>query len=462
MKDDERLLAHVRVRLRRGEHLLAAVSGGADSVALLLMLHSFADEGLIRLSAAHFEHGIRGRESLGDMAYVKELCARLDIPLYIGRGDVPAEAKRFGKGLEETARDMRRAFLRETLVEIGADAAALAHHADDQAETVLMRLFRGTGGAGAAGMKERQDIWFRPLLGVRRKALREFLIANGVSWREDSTNLEEITPRNRLRLKVMPVCEEIWPGAVDALARYARLQAEESDFIREKALEWLDGSAEVYAFCVCVDIRSLPHRAVTSAAIKLLMGKDAAFADVERVLSACESGSCRVTVHSERYRCAIVSAGKLWLFDPVVPNDLIPLSMGENGFPGIGSLRLEEAPCIPVRDDPFVQVLDRDALIGAKMRIWHAGDRIRPLGMHGKSRLVSDILSDKKIPAALRCRIPVIEAEDGELLWAVGGAVSERAKLLSGSRAVRLTWYFSQRDIKDLTEDNTYGARHDK
>lgn len=439
MRPDE-LTAYVRARVRRGEHILAAVSGGADSVALLCILSDIARGGYIKLSAAHYEHGIRGGESIGDMEYVKELCGKLGVRLYTGSGDVPGEAARLRKGLEETARDMRRAFLRDVLANAQADCAALAHHADDQAETVLMRLFRGTGGSGAAGMRERQDVWFRPLLGIRRDTLREYLKEKGVAWREDSTNSDEFTPRNRLRLRVMPECEAIWPGAVEAVVRYSRLQAQDSDFIDGEAVKWLRANAVSYGFCVKCSAGDMPHRAVATAAFKRICGKDAAYADIIRVLEICSSGSGTAAIRSERFGYARVIADDVWFYNDAERADEIKLKEGANILPGIGTMTLGPSDGSICYDDVNVQTLRADRLENAVMRIWRSGDRIKPFGMHGKSRLISDVLSGRKIPVPLRHAVPVVEAEDGEILWAAGGCISESAALRPGDRALRLEW----------------------
>ena len=216
-----------------GGRVLVALSGGADSVALLhLLLDAGAD-----VCAAHFEHGIRGEDSLADMAFCKELCARLRVPFFCERADVPA-ARLPGEGLEAAARRLRYAFLRRAKEEAGAKCIATAHHAGDQAETVLMHLLRGAGPAGAVGMREREgDLW-RPLLRVQKQDLVVYLRERGQDWREDATNALAETPCTALRLDILPRMEVLYPGAARALCRFSEAQAVEGDFLEEATARW--------------------------------------------------------------------------------------------------------------------------------------------------------------------------------------------------------------------------------
>ena len=218
-----------------GEYVLAAVSGGADSVALLLLLWQEARRGRIRMAAAHFEHGLRGEASLEDARFVEALCMRLGVPCVVGHGDVAALARDAGMGVEEAARQARYSFLRKEKQRIGADCVALAHHADDQAETVLMHLFRGASLDGAAGMRVRRGDLYRPLLYATRREIEEYLTGIGQDWRTDETNLEDDTPRNLLRNRVLPLIEAAYPGARAALGRFARWAALDADCLSDQA-----------------------------------------------------------------------------------------------------------------------------------------------------------------------------------------------------------------------------------
>lgn len=434
------LYARVREAFRQGETVLCAVSGGADSVALLRLLRLLESEGRIRLYAAHYEHGIRAESSVEDMRFVEALCRELGVPLAVGRGDVPGEAARLGKGIEETARDMRHAFLRAERERIGADVIALAHHADDQAETVLMRLMRGSAGAGAAGMRARENGAARPFLNVRKRSLVQYLEENGWSWREDETNGEGDTIRNALRIHVMPELEKIRPGCVEAIGRFSRLQAEESAYLQALADAWLKESAMVYPFGVFLRLNAPVPVPILRRAIKTVCGKDANFSDIERMRELCAPYGGNPMVSDARGFRAERTQDGLWIRYAVSPPEDTPLAdNGVTRFGILGDMTVSACEPIPERDDPFVQVLNADALAGARIRSFREGDRIEPLGMPGKSKLVSDLLREKGIPRPVREYVPMVE-NGGAILWAVGARVSERAKLTPGCKALRLVW----------------------
>ena len=205
----------------RGKHLLVALSGGADSVALLHMLAGQRSGLDITLSAAHVAHCIRGEAGHADAEFCRALCTRLNIPLYVEIVDVPESAARSGEGLETAARRLRYNALRKIRTAVGAELIALAHHRDDQAETVLMHLLRGCGPGGIAGMKVFTDDLYRPLLGIPKSALLEYLRSRSESFCTDLTNYDAFTPRNSLRLHGLPALEESYPQASAAIARYA-------------------------------------------------------------------------------------------------------------------------------------------------------------------------------------------------------------------------------------------------
>jgi len=442
---------------RPGEHVLAAVSGGADSVALLRLLCLLRDRGTICLSAAHFEHGIRGEESLADQRFVQDLCARWNVPLYIGSADVPAESARLRKGLEETARDLRRAFLQNTMAQIGAGSIALAHHADDQAETVLMHLLRGSGARGAGGMRERDGVWLRPLLHCRKAELIDYLAQQGCPWREDATNAEEITARNSIRLRVMPEIETIFPGAVQAIGRFAAIARQEDAFLDRLARKWVSENALTGPYGARVSLKSLPDRALLARAMKILAGDDAVHTDVERLCLLCEKGGGKLPLRG-KYAQAEAAAGEIWFLRAEIPNQKLPISpQGETKLAQWGTLRTGPGTGRIVRNDPFRQELDAQALQGACIRLWKEGDRIRPLGMGGKSRLLSDVYAGKGIPPQKRRFLPVLE-KDGEILWAVGACISETAKLTENSMAVRLEWIPARETPwKNTSDDGGFG-----
>ena len=208
---------------RRGEKVLCAVSGGLDSMCLLFMLDAWRRERGAELSAAHFNHRLRGEAADRDEAFVRDICGQWDIPLAVGREDVAGYAKREGLSTEEAARKLRYAFLRRAAADGGCERIYTAHHADDNAETVLLNLIRGTGLAGLTGMDWQRDGLCRPLLAATREELEACAAQWDIPHIEDETNADRsAAARNLLRLQVMPLLKELNPRAVEHICGAAR------------------------------------------------------------------------------------------------------------------------------------------------------------------------------------------------------------------------------------------------
>lgn len=224
--------------------VVVAVSGGADSTALLRGLVMLRDDRRLRLVAAHLDHALRD-DSADDARWVQQLCDRFDVPLHTRRVDVAAVAAERRTGLEETARDLRRTFLAEVARETGAKWVALAHTADDQAETILHRLVRGSGLRGLAGIAERSPLWdgiqlIRPLLGVSRADIEAWLRELGQDWRVDASNADPGFTRNRIRHELLPLLRRDFNPRVDDILRRLGEQARETaDLVESLAAEYL-------------------------------------------------------------------------------------------------------------------------------------------------------------------------------------------------------------------------------
>jgi tRNA(Ile)-lysidine synthase len=232
MRDARPQLRWAQEYFRAGERVAVAVSGGADSVALLLAMATSRPESGIVLSAIHVHHGLRGAEADEDAAFVEELAGRLDVPLHVARGDTAALAAERGQGVEEAARTLRYGVFRMRLASRAIDAVATAHTLDDQAETVLMKLLRGAwteglGGIAPAVSGTAGGRIVRPLLGVTRAEVVAYLQAAGQPWREDSSNQDPAFARNRIRHTLLPQLREYAPNALEQLARLATVARDE-------------------------------------------------------------------------------------------------------------------------------------------------------------------------------------------------------------------------------------------
>lgn len=224
-----------------GTRVLCACSGGADSVSLLSLLRGMKG---IETVCAHFNHGLRGAESDRDEAFVRALCEGLGIPCVTERGDVSGFAARKGFGTEEAARILRYGFLERTAARQHCGRIATAHNAEDNAETVLMNLVRGSGAKGLSGIPPVRGIIVRPLLTVTRSEIEAYLEAAGLQHIEDSTNASDDYARNRIRHHVLPLLREQNPAAVENIGTAASLVRQDDEYLTEEAEQFLSGFAQ--------------------------------------------------------------------------------------------------------------------------------------------------------------------------------------------------------------------------
>ena len=260
----------LRRRFPQGGRVLCAVSGGLDSMCLLDYM---ARQRGFSVAAAHFNHRLRGAEADRDEAFVRDYCAKHGIPFVSGSGDVRSFSEKEGLSIEEAARRLRYDFLKETAEENGADAILTAHHADDNAETVLLSLIRGTGSAGLAGIPQVRGNICRPFLRIPRAELAAYAAAHDIPHVEDSTNADPgAAARNALRGTVMPVLRQLNPKCVENIARTSAILREESDALEsmargltEQARELPDGVA-----IPCMMLMDMPNAVAERAVLQLM------------------------------------------------------------------------------------------------------------------------------------------------------------------------------------------------
>ncbi len=418
-----------------GRKLLCAVSGGADSMCLLHLLWA----GGFDVCAAHFEHGIRGAESLRDAAFVEAWCRERGIPCAVGHGDAPALAAGKGMSLEQAARELRYAFLEETADRIGADLILTAHTLDDNAETLLFNLVRGSGTAGLCGIPKRRGRILRPLLQVPRREIEAYLAANAVPHMEDSTNAVDEYTRNLLRHRVMPMLRDINPRFPEAAARAADLAARDEDYLSGLAGEFLRQNPCGESIPLAA-LRAL-HPAVASRVIRgLLPGLSMERCDAVLTFArGSEFGLLELPGRTLRRE-----QGRLWL-DPPADGPSLPARALIPGVP----LELPEAGlCVTAEEvlyrgeihDLFktsylkCEIVVPDLLCGGRL----PGDRIRPVG-RGCSKKLSALFKEAGMTRQQRDLCPVIRDAAGPL-WVHGLALDERAAPAVGERAYKISF----------------------
>lgn len=428
-------------RLTGREAVVCAFSGGPDSTALLSELRRLRDEGRLGpLYAAHFEHGIRGAESRADLDFCRELCLEWKVPLFSESGDAPACAAREGLSLETAARKLRYAFLRRLRNALGAEVIALGHHRDDQAETVLLHLIRGSGMAGLTGMDYRSGDLVRPLLGAGRGDILAYLNERRQSYRTDSTNLSPDHDRNRLRQAGMGALAALNPRAAEHIAACAdRLRAEDAflDELAQRAFDEANGSRS--ALC------RLPAVLQRRVALLLLRQVTADFteADVDRLTDLFSLPSGR-TVPLRGRLVARADGDRLTIGrddrdgwdgrDGAEESFLWPLRVGEPADTPWGVYRTEWAAKASLPCPPCEAFVDGDRLTGAlQLRQAQPGDRFTPLGMQG-SKLLSDYFTDRKMDRRAR-RTPILFDAAGPV-FIPGGTVADRVKIAKETKRI--------------------------
>jgi tRNA(Ile)-lysidine synthase len=409
-----------------GDTVVAAVSGGPDSVALLIGLLELRDVLGIRVVAAHLDHGLRGAESAGDRAFVEALARRYDVPCASDAAHVPPG------NVEAEARRLRYAFLERVADQLGASRIATGHTRDDQAETVLLRLLRGTGRRGLGGILPRRGRIIRPMLGCDRMQVRTFLIERGLTWRRDYTNGAWALERARVRHGFLPaLAREFNPRLVAALADLADLMREEDALLDRLAAVGARGIALECPVLSAIE-PPLARRAVRQWWRRHGSGRRLGRLHVEAVrrLAARASGGGEIAVpggavvrvgHRLTFQAGPTALGTAepWQF-PLVPYE-------DLDTPGGWRLRIEEAPRAEVGEpSDTICLIDADRVgEGIVVRNRRTGDRLRSLGLGGHTS-IKRLFSSRRVPRRLRADHPVVVC-DGEVLWVPGCGRSDQA-----------------------------------
>jgi len=447
-----------------GEKIVAAVSGGPDSVALLHILHRIKVRYGWSLSAAHVNHGLRGEESDEDEAYVERLCAELDIPFLVRRVQVKSQLDLYGRNVQAAARALRFQSLHEMAQAQGTTTVALGHHGDDQAETVLMRLLRGTSPGGLGGIRPTAYVngmkLARPLLAVTKRELEQYIEIQGIEARFDSSNASRKYFRNVIRLDILPYLLKHQSGAAESLRRIAEMSAAEDDYLDAAAEERAAGIVQIEDGIVYAEREQFAsaHIALQRRMIKIILNRlnladeGIDFGKIERIREAIvadEPTTISLRVHETVEFRRIYDRLEWAPAEESEPEPyVLELDVSRDGsieLPGGMNARLEWKRIVlpkgerfsPIQNDSYSAWFDAEAL-GADciVRSRRPGDRIATIGLNGTQK-VKDMFIDGKLPRRRRDSWPLVTDRSGELLW-VPGFRRSRGALVTGSTEVAL------------------------
>lgn len=444
----------------QGEGVVVGISGGYDSVCLLHVLHSLSKTLQIKLYAVHINHMLRGMEANADEQYAAELCRELGIPFSAIQVDVSAMAEERGVSLEQAGRDVRYREFHKYAQDVGAAKIAVAHNRNDQAETVMMHIIRGSGTAGLVGMEYRRGIIIRPILDITRDEVEKYCREAGLSPRTDSSNLTEEFTRNRVRLGLLPyINKNFGINMVDSLCRLSVHAAEDNSFIDQCAQDAYNdvisnkkvGIIEMKAEKLSALAPAIRNRVFKLAIIHV--------AGSSTGISSIHYGSLSELVIKGRTGAqaelpcgirAIYSYGILKIIDSgTVPMDAEPVNFSRTvDIPGtvfIPELNAELTATIlsDINVDnrrllgynPFMQFFDYGMLNkGINIRNRQKGDFFKPIRSNGTKKL-KEYFIDIKIPSEQRDRIPLLCIES-EVVWVIGDKISDKFRVTENTKSV--------------------------
>lgn len=452
--------------LSMNDIVVVAVSGGPDSMALLHLLYSLKSKYCLSIHAAHLNHMLRGLEADEDTRYVVKYCDNYGIPCTVRYVDVKKYAAECGLSEEEAGRKARYSLFSSVASEINATKIALAHNMNDQAETVLMRMIRGTGLDGLCGIKPVRDgLYIRPLIHTMRSEIEKYCEDNNIEPRIDSTNYEPIYTRNRIRLKIIPYIKDNMNSNIEhSISKMAEVLSEDNDYIKGEADKAYTNAASFEEGMVSIDIKHILgcHKAIKRRVIRK------AIEDVNGSLEGIESkhidlvinmidrnmtgdavelpGKLKARIRYDKlqilnepesenicYLSEITIPGRTLIRETgsVVDAEIINIASFKSGDNNSG----ESIESKLKTSSLFVKYFDyqkfkQDICIRPR----RDGDYIVPLGMKGKKK-IKDLFIDSKVPREIRNRIPLI-ASGSEIIWVVGYRISENYKVDKNTKNV--------------------------
>ena len=435
--------------LSRGQKILVAVSGGADSMVLLQVLNSLAQKNRWQISVAHFNHQLRGSASDADEKLVQKTAEKLSLPFYVGRADVKKLAAQSKVSVEMAARKLRHEFLARVARDQKISTTALAHHADDQVELFFLRALRGAGGEGLAGMKWRSSspadakiALVRPLLAFSKNEILDFARAEKIKFREDATNFSTDFLRNRIRNELLPLLQKKYqPGLAKTILRLMEITGAEAEFVSATAAAWLAKPALAFArLPVAVQRKVLQEQLVASGVVadfdlveqlRVATGKCVHVSSSLSVARAAD-GEIQLTNLKEHFAQEF-KAGELKL---ILSGRVGSVAFGDAIFNW--KVQSQKKSALPPKQIGM-EFFDADK-VGAEiiLRHWRAGDRFQPIGMKSAVKL-QDLFVNAKIPMARRRNLILATTVGGEIFWVEGLRIAEKFRLTPATKR-QLVW----------------------
>ncbi|GLC29941.1 tRNA lysidine(34) synthetase TilS [Clostridium omnivorum] len=439
--------------LKNGDKIIVAVSGGPDSICLLHILHTLKDEFNLELIAAHVNHCLRGKEADEDEKYVEEYCKKNDIKFFSKRVDINRLAMERNLSSESAGREARYEFFHKLMKEHNADKIALAHNANDQAETVLMRIMRGTGIEGLVGIKPvRGNIFIRPLINITRDEIENYCMENNLKPRIDKTNLENIYARNKVRLELIPYIKENFnEDIVNTLNRLSQTVSTDNDYLEYISIQSFKKYCDKNCDKVIINKDAFKeHEAVITRVIRhALLSLKGSLNNFEKVhiydIIHIQNNSTGKKVVLPENIIAQNNYGNIELYireenKKVTLNNEYVLEVNCSKF--IEELNITvtlqlllDKRKINVKEQNYIKYFDFDKIKGEMLlRKRKDGDRFTPLGMRGSKKL-KDLFIDLKIPQPERDSIPLICFGE-DIAWIVGYRLSDKFKITKDTKNV--------------------------
>lgn len=422
-----------KIGLSKGDKILVALSGGLDSVALLYLMHMSS----FYVEAAHCNFNLRGEESDSDAQFIKELCKALGLTVHVKNFDAGAHANDFGVSIQMAARDLRYAWFEELRSKNGFAYIATAHHRDDQVETILINLSRGTGIKGMQGMKPLQNKIIRPLLFTDKSALELWMQKENHTYREDSSNASIKYTRNKLRQQVIPILRTLNPSlsktVQENIERFAGTETNLS-FLLEKERQNIVLQKGIEQHFILSALTAYP----SPSSVLYYFISDFGFQDWKAIENMLNSESGKI-IYSQTHELLKDREVFILREKKTVEQSRYLIEKTKTGI--ISPLKMQFS-CVPTKDfkintSTLVAALDYEKLtFPLELRKWKEGDAFQPLGLKGKKKL-SDFFIDQKKNIFEKENTWLLCSND-QIVWVVGNRIDERFKLVEKTQKVYL------------------------